>query len=70
MRGEEQEEFVVVESDGDGMSSARKMKKSIGAKERIKAAELSGKRYGLFTDKVSVDTAIPVVIKGEDSFAD
>ena len=70
MRGEEQEEIVVVESDGDGMSSARKMNKSIGAKERIKAAELLGKRYGIFTDKVSVDTAIPVVIKGEDSLVD
>ena len=30
--------------------------------ERLKAAELIGKRYGMFTDKVNVEGAIPVVI--------
>lgn len=31
-----------------------------------KAAELLGKRYNLFTDKVQVEGAVPVVIAGED----
>jgi phage terminase small subunit len=39
-------------------------------KERLKAAELLGKRYGLYSDKVDVSGAIPVVISGEDSLED
>lgn len=35
-----------------------------------KAAELLGKRYGLFTDKVDVTGAVPVVITGEDDLED
>ena len=31
-----------------------------------KAAELIGKRYGIFTEKMNVTGAIPVVISGED----
>lgn len=31
-----------------------------------KAAELIGKRYGLFTEKVNMTGAVPVVISGED----
>lgn len=67
MRGEIQEDVVVVEGEGDGVSSARVMKKQVSAKERIKAAELLGKRYRLFTDKVEVERVVPVMIVGEDS---
>ena len=35
-----------------------------------KAAELLGKRYSLFTDKVDVTGAVPVVIMGEDDLED
>lgn len=52
MRGESQSEIVVVEGIGEGMSSARTMDKAPDEKERLKAAELLGKRYGLYTDKV------------------
>lgn len=65
MRGEIQEDVVVVEGEGDGVSSARVMKKQVSAKERIKAAELLGKRYRLYTDKVEVEGVIPVMIVGE-----
>lgn len=65
MRGELDEEVVVVEGTGDGTSEARKIKKQIGLRERIKAAELLGKRYRLFTDKVEVDGVVPVMIVGE-----
>ena len=66
MRGEIQEDVVVVEGEGDGVSSARVMKKQVSAKERIKAAELLGKRYRLYTDKVEVEGVLPVMIVGED----
>lgn len=52
MRGESSAEVVVVENIGDYMSQARTMKKAPDEKERLKAAELLGKRYGLYTDRV------------------
>lgn len=54
MRGESTAEVVVVEGLGDGCSEARRLKKSPNEKEKLKAAELLGKRYGLFKDKVEV----------------
>ena len=60
MRGEIDEEVVVVEGEGEGCSSARKVRKEVGIKERNKAAELLGKRYKLFIDKVeqTVDATV------------
>lgn len=52
MRGESESEIVVVEGTGDGCSEARAMQKAPDEKERLKAAELLGKRYGLYTEKV------------------
>ena len=57
LRGEELEEVIVVEGEGDGMSSARVMDKALNQKDRLKAAELLGKRYALFTEKVEVDNS-------------
>ena len=54
MRGESSAEVVVVEGLGDGCSEARRFKKAPDEKERLKAAELLGKRFGLFKDKVEV----------------
>ena len=54
MRGEISEETVVVEGIGDGCSEARIVEKQVGARDRLKAAELLGKRYSLFTEKVEV----------------
>lgn len=70
MRGRSQAEIVVVEGTGMGLSKARRMKKNPDEKERLKAAELLGKRYGLYTEKVDVEGAIPVVITGEDELED
>lgn len=70
MRGELDEEVVVVESIGDYYSEARVVKKKIGLKDRIKAAELIGKRHRLFTDKIQVDGLVPVMITGEDEIED
>lgn len=65
-RGELEEEVVVVEGEGDGCSMARTIRKQIGARDRIKAAELLGKRYRLWTDKVEAKGIVPVMIVGED----
>lgn len=60
MRQEIEEEVVVTENVGDYMSEARIVKKKIAAKDAIKCAELLGKRYRLFVDKVEqkVDTTV------------
>ena len=62
LRGEEKEEVIVVEGCGEGYSSARHMDKDVSPKDKLKAAELLAKRYGLFTDKINVTGNIPVVI--------
>ena len=69
-RGELEEEVVVVENIGDYCSEAKVIEKQIGAKDRLKAAELLGKRYRLWTDKVEVKGMVPVVIVGEDELED
>ena len=51
MRGKSEAEIVVVEGMGDGNSKAVKVNKAPDEKERLKAAELLGKRFGLFIDK-------------------
>lgn len=62
MRGEIEEEVVVVLGLGDGLTEATVVKKQVSEKDRIKAAELLGKRYSLFTDKVDVSGVEGVVI--------
>lgn len=66
MRGEHTEEVPLL--CGDGMQTLTP--KEVGAKERIKAAELIGKRFGLFTDKLGIDGVVPVVIMGDDQLED
>ena len=70
LRGESQSEVVVIVSSGDFMTEAQKIQKAPDEKERLKAAELLGKRYGLYTDKMDVSGAVPVVITGEDELED
>lgn len=65
LRGESRSSEIVVEALGDGSSSAREMEKAPSEKDKLKAAELLGKRYGIYTDKVSMDLQ-PVVISGAD----
>lgn len=55
MRGESTSEEIIVEGIGDGRGKARKLEKTPSEKDRLKAAELIGKRYGLFTDKIETD---------------
>lgn len=51
-RGDLQEEVVVVLGDGEGYSTAKVVKKQIGAKDQVKALELLGKANSLFVDKI------------------
>lgn len=66
MRGEHTEQ--VLKLVGEGVQTVTDI--DVSAKERLKAAELIGKRYGLFTDKVGVEGAVPVVIMGDDQLED
>lgn len=54
LRGESSAEEIVVEGCGDGCSEAKIMEKGPSEKERLKAAELLGKRFGLYTEKLEV----------------
>ena len=63
MRGETESTVVVVEGDGDGVSRARLFDKNPDEKEKLKAAELLGKRYGAFTDKVEVGADLELNVK-------
>lgn len=54
MRGQSKSAVVVIEGLGEGLSEARLMDKTPDEKDRIKAAELLGKRYGAFTEKVDI----------------
>lgn len=64
LRGNSESEVVVVEGEGDGFSKARTMIKNPDEKEKLKAAELLGKRYSLFKDKTEVE------IESNQKFAD
>lgn len=58
MRGEEKEETLSKnEFGGEDISKIQ-----VSAKDRIKAAELLGKRYGSWTDKLEVESESRVVI--------
>jgi phage terminase small subunit len=69
LRGQSQSEIVVVEGIGDGCSEARTMQKTPDEKERLRAAELLGKRYGLYTEKVdqTVDMELNITVDYGDS---
>lgn len=62
VRGQETEEVIVKENHGRGYSSATTIDKKISVRDRIKAAELLGKRYSLFTDKVQLDSSALIQI--------
>lgn len=69
LRGESQSTEIVVEGIGDGCSEARTITKEPSEKDRLKAAELLGKRYALFTDKVeqAVDMELNITVDyGDD----
>ena len=66
MRGEMTE--TVLKLSGDGVQTPVEV--TVSAKERIKAAELLGKRFGLFSDKVDLTLTQPIVIYGAEMLED
>ena len=73
LRGESESAIVVVEGCGDGYSEARTVKKTPDEKERLKAAELLGKRYRIFSEKSEVEEEqldkLDEILKGLDNEA-
>ena len=61
MIGEVDEEVISTVFEGDGYSRTVKDRKEVSAKDRIKAAELLGKRYGMWVDKQELSGNIGVV---------
>lgn len=55
LRGESQTTDTLLVGIGDGWQEVQEVEKKPSEKDRLKAAELLGKRYGLYTDKVSAD---------------
>lgn len=64
LRDNTDSETIVIEGLGEGMSKARKTRIKPSEKDKLKAAELLGKRYALFTEKVeqAVDMDLSVNI--------
>lgn len=62
LRGESQGTEIVVEGIGEGCSEARTITKEPSEKDRLRAAELLGKRYGLYTDKIETDVDMELTI--------
>lgn len=52
LRGESEGEELVNEFQGDGISKAVNVKKKPSEKDKLRAAELLGKRFGIFTDRI------------------
>lgn len=69
LRGEIQEEQVVVEGCGDGISEAKIIKRQPQLKDVIKAGETLAKMQGGFDNKVQVELTVPV-FGGEDDIED
>lgn len=66
MRGEHEEE--VLYGMGEGMQGKTHIE--VSAKDRIKAAELLGKRYRLFTDKVELDADVDMELNVKVDYGD
>lgn len=58
MRGEHKEETL--RGIGEGAQTISDI--DVGAKDRIKAAELLGKRYGMWTEKQDVTVKVPTIV--------
>ena len=58
LRGKVQEQFPL----GLGMGEQRLVRKDLDGKDRIKAAELLGKRYAMWTDKQQVENITPTFV--------
>ena len=58
-RGESQSAYITVEGVGEGCSQTVITMKTPDEKDRLKAAELLGKCYGIFTDRLQASVELP-----------
>lgn len=65
MRGDVKEPMVLRGENGQVVEMV-----AFSARERLKAAELIGKRYGIFSENVQVQSSEPVIIFGGDDIED
>lgn len=67
MRGETTDEVVMNIGTGKGFTKAEKVKAKVGAKERLKAAEMLAKVHGMFVTKgeLEISGQLPVVIRDD-----
>lgn len=66
MRGQHTEQ--ILQLVGEGVQQITNIE--VAAKERLKAAELIGKRYSMFKDGFDLAGALPVVISGGEALED
>lgn len=66
MRGQTSDETLM--SVGDFVQEKTEIR--VSSKDRIRAAELLGKRYGTWTDKVDMTLEVPTIISGDDDLVD
>ena len=52
------------------LTAVMRGEKTVNVALQLKAAELIGKRYGIFSERINVDGIIPVVITGDDQLED
>lgn len=55
MRGESKSEEIVLKGVGKGSQKIEKVQKKPSEKDKLKAAELLGKRFGMFKERVELD---------------
>lgn len=67
LRGQQEDETIVVEGVGNGGSRARRMNVKVATRDRNKAAELLGRVYGIYNDKLKLENApVPVIVDDID----
>lgn len=66
VRGEDSEETIVMRGIGVGMTEAERISKPPSTKDRLRAAETLAKIMGMYTNRVDITGALPVIIGGED----
>lgn len=65
MRGESESEEIVLKGVGKGSQKIERVQKKPSEKDKLKAAELLGKRFGMFKENVNVSGTVPVVIEDD-----
>lgn len=69
LRQEAEEEQIVVEGDGDGLSTAKKINRKAQIKDAIRAGELLARMQGGLDNSATVNVVVPV-FGGSDDLED